>query len=343
MKAFKKALATVFAAAAMIAVLAAPSAVKADEVTIPYDANGIFLGTSHTDYSKAITFEKKGISIDHTKEETKYVNKLRMSMEDMHTTNDEKTEDTKFKVYSRSYGLNVYTKDSTTELVSVKTNSKNLKAIVNYHYKWQYGTQPTTYDGSIALLAKKAGKYKVTATFKLASGATATSTAQVLVTKTSPIYWNLPKEGAQMKNVAYAGVTFSSDKVKVGVKKGAGISGIKLFYTDNNSTGSYTNTYGYDANDNYFDTYTSATKKTYTKIKNGGIVKLGKKTSYTAVQANEYNYSNYRNGYSYKETSKSTTTYNNFYPYVTVYCFYKDGYYGIQTYETLNIYKNKKM
>lgn len=341
MKAIKKAFTSILAAAVLIATLSVPTVAKAGGTSaqVPYNAAGVFIGTEVTDYSKAFTFTKKGYNIDHSKTQDKYVNKLRMCMDYSSYDFGEDQDDT---IYYSESGLGVYTRESTTELISVKTSSKNLKAIISYSSTYKYQNNDPSYNGYIRLLAKKPGKYKVTATFRLKSGAKATATCQVLVTKTNPIYWDFPSTKALNKNVAYAGRTFNSDKVKVLVKKGKGISGIKLYYTDNNSTGTSVNNYGWDANDNWYDNYETNTKQTSYKIKNGGIVKLPKKTTYTATFANETNYKNVLSGYSRKTTSTSTTTYNNFYPEATVYCFYKDSFYGIQTYETLNLYKNKK-
>lgn len=318
MKAMKKILSTCLAVALAVTCLIVPSTSAKADTVIPYDANGFFLGTSVTDYDVVDTGSTISFSGPNTK--TVYVNKLRMYAPDTIELDD----GTSYKWYPEAT-LSLYTSDAVPnyEIVSVKANKKGLKCKIGTKstYSYKSSGKEYHYDSSIGLKATKAGTYTVTVTLKLEDGRTVKTSATVLVPKKN-LDVTFPGTEFSTNN------TFKAKSVKVKVKPGTKMSGIKLYYRN-------TNPQAVVKQDE--DSFSFGTMSKWYKIKNGGKVKLKSNTSYTLNwnYSKDYTYSTY--------TWSETESHSEFYPSTDLNIVYKDSFYGVTVVDSsYSLYKYKK-
>jgi len=304
--------------------MAGTSTVKADTTvsTIPYNANGLFLGTQITDYD----VRDMGTSIDFYGANTKevYLPKLRMSPVDEYVE-DNKT----FKSYPED-SLYIWSKSTGNfQITGVKSNKSGLKCMINTETSYSYkdGTRTSYYYPSNAIMVKafKPGTYTVTVSVKFADGKTDKLKATVLVPKKYDLVLTTPNAKTGQNG------TIKSSSLKVKLKPGNKIGGLKLYYQNTDPTAVLLT----EARNGRSYT-TQATRNKWIKIKNGGKMKLKSNTTYKLVwnEVENMDFISY--------TTTTTKAYNTFFPSTTLRVVYKDSFYNVTRIQDYTYEKYKK-
>lgn len=321
MKNGKKLLLTLFALALAITML--PATAKAATYENAFDQYGLFLGQSYSGY-ESITVTSDG-RLQKGKSRTEYLPWIRMY----------KTKDSKDYPVSSVYLRTKYIANapySYNRIVNVKTNSKNLKAIIA-NTTHTTGSVTTYSDGTvekddpndsssseIKLLAKKAGTYKVTVTVELGSR---TSNSKINVTKTATVYVSKKYSPYfEFKKAKYTtNGTIAGSTVVPKLVKSSDATDYKTYYA--------TSTKKYVYKDSDGDTVTEG-DLCWKAFKPGKKkIKLNTKTSLTYDSSTAY---------AIDKCIKSS-----FYPQTYFMVTYKDKYTGLYNTSTTTVSKYKKL
>lgn len=319
MKTMKKILSSVLAIAIAITCLIVPGTTayaggESEDAAIPYNSSGLFLGHEVHHYDVVSTGSE--INFEGPKSRWIYTNKLRMAP----YYKPEPVEGEKTIITYPGDRLYLYKKSGlpNCEITSVKSNKSGLKCMLSYKSTYQYTDgKRESYGNTIMLKATKAGTYKVTVKVKFQDGKTGSAFATVFVPKKEDFTFDLTN--AKFGNNG----TIKGKSVKVKVKPGQKISGLKLYYQNTNPTAVL-------KKEN--NSTSRIQQNTWKKFKNGGTVKLNKNASYKLIWQESDNY------YSQSQTD----SYASFYPLTKIRVVYKDAFYGITSYTEYWLEQYKK-
>ena len=292
---------------------------------IPYNANGLFFGTDVYHYD----VRDMGTSIDFYGDNSKrvYLPKLRMSSIDEYQ--DEEYKNKTIKSYPEDY-LYLWSKDyNNFQITGVKSSKSGLKCMINTEtvYTYKDGT-PTSYyypSSAIKVKAFKPGTYTVTVSVRLANGKTDKLKATVFVPKKSDLELTTPNAKFGQNG------TYKNSSLKVKLKPGNKIGGLKLYYQNTDPTAELLT----EARNGRSYT-TQVTRNKWIKIKNGGKIKLKSNTSYKLVwnQVENQDFMTY--------TNITTKAYSTFFPATTLRVVYKDSFYNVTRIQDYTLEKHKK-